>query len=226
MEQRQIMDDNRGQMRLGVVWRRVGLTDEALRRWLLRFAEVDFEHVDQATQARLREELSAFLALSRTSEIAGSGSKRARRSLVPGLRQRFGAWPSPSVEHGSAIDEKVALQANRWIRDLLSNLGQDEITRFKPVIEYTLGRVSHPRGWALTYTAEGSDFDLFQLHAYRAFATWTHGLRKCVRCGRIFVPRGRQTFCSQRCAETTRKARWRKAERKRMRAPEKRIATN
>lgn len=204
------MDDNRGQMRLGVVWRRVGFTDDALRRWLLRFGEVDFKHAEPDARTQLREELTAFLELSRMPESAGSESKRARRGLAAKRRERFALWPSPSVEGGSATSEKLALRANRWIRELLSNVSQDETTRFTPRISYALGRVRHPQGWALTHSAKGkTEFDSFQSYSYQAFASWTHGLRACARCSRIFVPRGRQTFCSQRCAETDRKARYR-----------------
>jgi hypothetical protein len=190
--------------RRGVVWRRVGFTDEALRRWVMRFSEQDLGKTDPETLARYREELRCWIDLS-----AKPAADRGRL---------YSRCPSPSAHTGTAIDEQMALEANNWFRQLLGKATHPESrTRVTPHIAYTIDvvRQPHGRGWALLFETEGSDIDLFRLYASSALASYRTGLKLCKRCSRIFLPHGRQAYCSKRCSNSERKARWRKGERAR-----------
>jgi hypothetical protein len=177
------------------IWRRLGSNDLALRTWLMHFGQKDLAKVGPEVRARLREELRAWITLMGTEP-----------------RERLFGWPPPTM--ATAVDEKTATQCNHWLRQLLSkprHPGQP--TMATPRIDYRIDVTPHARGWALIRNMEGPDLDLFQLHVYRALAGFSSELKLCARCGTIFLPHGRQLFCSSRCAGTERKSRWRRAHR-------------
>jgi hypothetical protein len=111
---------------------------------------------------------------------------------------------------GSAVNEAVALEANHWFRDLLAKLSHNSPVAMTPQVTYKLDVARHPRGWGLLSSIAGHDLDLFKLHAYSVVAGQRTGLKLCARCAKIFLPHGRQNYCSKRCSGNERKARWRK----------------
>ncbi|MBV8809519.1 MAG: hypothetical protein JO033_12670 [Acidobacteriaceae bacterium] len=202
MDERQLffIDDSaptsaHGPMFRESAWRRVGFTDEALRKWLLEFGRIDLEQVDSKRRTQAQEELKAFIELWKTPA--------AQREV------KFGACPPPLARLGTAIPEPDALESNRWLRELLTNLAQNQPTSFTPQITCTVSRVQNHQGWALTHQISGSDLDVFKYETYTAFAASVRGHQPCARCGRIFVPHGRSLYCSKRCGAVARTLRWR-----------------
>jgi hypothetical protein len=185
--------------RRGVVWRRVGFDDEALKHWLMRFGDEDLSKADTERRDEVREHLSCWLILS---ELPASD------------RPRYRSWPSPSARAGTAVDEQEMLAANKWWRALLMKATHPEVpTLVAPNITFRVDVVRHRRGWALLSQIEAPDLDKFQFFARNALAAYRAGLRLCERCSKIFLPSGKQRYCSRRCSNTERKSRFRRRQR-------------
>jgi hypothetical protein len=192
-------DKEQPRERRGVVWRRVGFDDGALGRWLMRFGNEDLGKADTARRLEMRVQLRAWLTLSETPA--------ADRPL-------YRTVPSPTP--ASAVDEQVLLQANAWLHDILTkptHPGAPALVAFNLTGRIDFAR--HRSGWALLSTLEGSDTDKFQFFAYGALTAYRSGLKLCQRCSKIFLPHGRQAYCSKRCSNTERTTRYRRRKRSR-----------
>jgi hypothetical protein len=189
------MPQHAGKKRLDI-WRRLGTNDLTLRRWLMRFGQKDLAKVKPEMRIHKREELRAWIMLMGTE---------------PRDRQRLFGWAPPTP--ATAVDEKTAIECNHWLRDLLSlPRHPDQPTITTPQVTHRTHVVLHRRGWAFISQTEGPDIDLFQHYTDRTLMGLRSELKICARCGTIFLRHGRQIYCSQRCAGTERKARWRKAQ--------------
>jgi hypothetical protein len=196
----EIMGERPGERR-GVVWRRVGFDDEALKHWLMRFGDEDLSKADTERRDEMREQLSCWLILS---------------ELPDADRPRYRNWPSPSARAGTAVDEQVTLEANKWWRALLMKATHPEApTLVAPNITFRVDIVRHRHGWALLSQIEAPDLDKFQFFVRNALAAYRGGLRLCQRCSKIFLPSGKQRYCSRRCSNTERKSRFRQSQRQR-----------
>jgi hypothetical protein len=169
---------------------RVGLTPEARSRWLLTFAARDLDALPASSWKGLLQDLAVFL------------------STPPAHHRRFTVDPSWGVGEPGARD------CHAWINEVLTQLQAPSRTRRLEVdLERRRIRLIWQEGSFFpidAVTALGAMKEVVLLETLRMLG---RRLRFCPRegCGRGFVARKRQVYCSPRCSQTVRSRRWRDA---------------
>jgi hypothetical protein len=169
-------------------WSRVGKTDEARARWLLDFAARDLSALSGADWLNLRWEVFGFL-------YPPSGGPPP-----------FSSGDTPGEPSCSADQVR---RMHRWLRSGLERLQSGEGHSWAIPLAAT-PRWMMLRGRLMTWPDVDASFtESFKLKAYEALGREAQRFRVCARCGRPFLARKRQAYCTKRCSQTVRTRRYR-----------------
>jgi hypothetical protein len=178
-------------------WSRVGKTDEARARWLLDFAARDLSTLSGADWLNLRWEVFGFL-------YPPSGEPPP-----------FSSGDTPGEPSCSADQVR---RMHRWLRSGLERLQSGEGHSWAIPLAAT-PRWMMLRGRLMTWPDVDASFtESFKLKAYEALGREDQRFRLCARCGRPFLARKRQAYCTKRCSQTVRTGKYRAAHRQKVNA--------
>jgi len=172
---------------------RVGRTPEAQARWLLEFARADLEKLSRGDWLNVWSDVLAF-------------------ALVEEGAPPFPLFlPPPRVLRRWQADARQRLTAIAEGRSWTINLGPQ---RYELSVRHgalVAGRVWIGEAlWAhLRQTFLGG--------VVRALGNAGERFRVCQRCGRPFIKRKRQTYCTSQCSQLVRTHKYRRAHRERLR---------
>jgi|GEM_PF-1450472 hypothetical protein len=168
------------------------LPAEQAVRWLLEFEKADLGHSSPARLEEIEAGASRFLVWSMAAgwppETKGFGLKSLRR-FQEATRQGFrGYFENPPF----GWTYRVTVRGGVWSPGALSSEG----------VRYDYSQYE---------LADGPEIEIFSWRAAQYLRVLHRPLRRCARpeCRRPFLPTGRQTYCTRRCSDTVRLARFR-----------------
>ena len=180
-------------------WSRVGETDEARARWLIDFAARDLSAFSSADWLDVRWEVFGFL------------------HPPSGGPPPF--WSDDNPGQPSCSEGQVRIM-HRWLRGGLERLTSGEGHSWAVPIATTPRLMMH-RGHLVTLPDVGRDgpgeyTESFKLRVYEALGRQAQRFRVCPKCRRPFLARKRQAYCSKRCSQTVRTAKYRAGHRQKV----------
>ncbi|MBV8890939.1 MAG: hypothetical protein JO138_07285 [Acidobacteriaceae bacterium] len=171
------------------------LTVERRAGWLLDLAGVEFDKIDAVEKARLRGELAGLLEIYRAGPLA-----REHVSTLP--------FPDPLREPFCPVSEKALIAFSKWLREGTEALLQGKPWRVQMAVEYSIS-VS-PEGGIWSYELDpGADVQMvLRRAAIETLRDAKKEARRCAECGRLFLRRRSQMYCSPYCGHLQRTRRW------------------
>jgi hypothetical protein len=181
-------------------------TDLERIEFAVRFAKADLDALTLGGWADLRAKIERMRWPSRS---ASNGRGRAARTklVVP-----HAPWADPERELPERVLRKLQREVGQLIMDIVD--ARDAVQRKAFVLPTTHRLVFHafPLVFAdrVVRQVEGRPRDLF-LHLL--FSSFEHEppdrVRRCPECQTIFVRRGKQAYCSDRCNNRVTARKWR-----------------
>lgn|SRR5215475_1615556 len=177
----------------------VGRTAETRARWLLEFASYDLTPLQWRI---LQMEVDFFIF----SEPMGRNPRMSRR--LGGVR-----FPPEEFAGMTPMIKSHQIHAwHRWLHTGIKELTSGHVWQTPIAVTHQL-QIGSPLSLGITRSIE----DLFRGGTIEAFKQLWPRLRRCKRCGALFVARKRQAYCSPRCSQAVRTKRYRSRDPERVR---------
>lgn len=169
------------------------LTVERRAAWLLDLAGVKFDELNQQDKARLVGETAAFLEIFKAGAFA---------------REHVAGCPFPDGhDPGCPIREADLAKFQKWLKEGTDTLLQGKPWQVQASVDYRI--TITPEGGFWTYEIDMTDVQMvLRRAAFETLRDAKKEARHCPECGRLFIPRRSQVFCSNRCGHLTRTRRW------------------